>query len=151
MTDARFEPSGPLRGSLRPPSDKSISHRAALIAAMGEGETEIVDYLDAADTRSTLGAIEALGVRVHRVGSEREVSRLRIDGSVHAVDLQRFATIDPGDWSADPLGKARVQFTTPVVAFEVRTLVSPPLAGNGSVPGSSRNQSSLLNRTNTVS
>ena len=80
MTDARFEPSGPLRGSLRPPSDKSISHRAALIAAMGEGETEIVDYLDAADTRSTLGAIEALGVRVHRVGSEREVSRLRIEG-----------------------------------------------------------------------
>ena len=35
----RFDPSGPLRGSLRPPADKSISHRAALIAAMGEGET----------------------------------------------------------------------------------------------------------------
>ena len=33
----RFDPSGPLRGSLRPPADKSISHRAALIAAMGEG------------------------------------------------------------------------------------------------------------------
>jgi 3-phosphoshikimate 1-carboxyvinyltransferase len=61
---SRFEPSGPLRGSLRPPSDKSISHRAALIAAMGEGETEIVDYLDAADTRSTLAAVEALGAGV---------------------------------------------------------------------------------------
>ena len=35
----RFDPSGPLRGALRPPADKSISHRAALIAAMGEGET----------------------------------------------------------------------------------------------------------------
>ena len=44
----RFDPSGPLRGWLRPPSDKSISHRAALIAAMGEGETEITAYLDAA-------------------------------------------------------------------------------------------------------
>lgn len=64
MTDARFEPSGPLRGSLRPPSDKSISHRAALIAAMGEGETEIEGYLDAADTRSTLAAVEALGAKV---------------------------------------------------------------------------------------
>ncbi len=60
----RFEPSGPLRGSLRPPSDKSISHRAALIAAMGEGESLVEGYLDAADTRSTLGAIGALGAEV---------------------------------------------------------------------------------------
>jgi 3-phosphoshikimate 1-carboxyvinyltransferase len=60
----RFDPSGPLRGSLRPPSDKSISHRAALIAAMGEGETEVTGYLDAADTRSTLAAVEALGAGV---------------------------------------------------------------------------------------
>ncbi len=64
MSSARFDPAGPLRGSLRPPSDKSISHRAALIAAMGEGETGITGYLDAADTRSTLAAVEALGARV---------------------------------------------------------------------------------------
>jgi len=70
----RFEPSGPLRGALRPPSDKSISHRAALIAAMGEGETEIRGYLDAADTRSTLGAIEALGARVIAGSEERTVA-----------------------------------------------------------------------------
>jgi 3-phosphoshikimate 1-carboxyvinyltransferase len=60
----RFDPSGPLRGWLRPPSDKSISHRAALIAAMGEGETEITAFLDAADTRSTLAAVAALGAGV---------------------------------------------------------------------------------------
>jgi 3-phosphoshikimate 1-carboxyvinyltransferase len=63
---SRFEPSGPLRGSLRPPSDKSISHRAALIAAMGEGETEIGGYLDAADTHSTLAAVEALGAEIRQ-------------------------------------------------------------------------------------
>jgi 3-phosphoshikimate 1-carboxyvinyltransferase len=57
----RFDPSGPLRGSLRPPSDKSISHRAALIAAMAEGETRIEGYLDAADTNSTLAAAMILG------------------------------------------------------------------------------------------
>ena len=61
---ARFEPSGPLRGMLRPPADKSISHRAALIAAMGEGESEVVGYLDAADTRSTLAAVAALGAEL---------------------------------------------------------------------------------------
>jgi 3-phosphoshikimate 1-carboxyvinyltransferase len=66
MTDSRFEPSGPLRGSLRSPSDKSISHRAALIAAMGDGETHINGYLDGADTLSTLAAVEKLGVKVDR-------------------------------------------------------------------------------------
>jgi 3-phosphoshikimate 1-carboxyvinyltransferase len=60
----RFAPSGPLRGGLRPPADKSISHRAALIAAMGDGETAIEGYLDAADTRSTLAAVAALGAGV---------------------------------------------------------------------------------------
>jgi 3-phosphoshikimate 1-carboxyvinyltransferase len=61
---SRFEPAGPLRGTLRPPPDKSVSHRAALIAAMGEGETAIEGYLDAADTRSTLAAVRALGAEV---------------------------------------------------------------------------------------
>lgn len=75
----RFDPSGPLRGSLRPPSDKSISHRAALIAAMGEGETFISLYLDAADTRSTLAAIEAVGSRVERLKGS-PAGGLRIQG-----------------------------------------------------------------------
>jgi len=58
---AEFGPSGPLRGSLVPPADKSISHRAALIAAMCEGTTTIVNYLDSDDTRATLRAVAALG------------------------------------------------------------------------------------------
>jgi 3-phosphoshikimate 1-carboxyvinyltransferase len=61
-----FRPLGALRGALRPPADKSISHRAAMIAAMGEGETTIVGYLDAADTRSTLAAVQACGARLLR-------------------------------------------------------------------------------------
>ena len=31
----RFDPAGPLRGSLTPPPDTSISHRAAIVAALG--------------------------------------------------------------------------------------------------------------------
>ena len=91
----RFEPSGPLRGSLRPPSDKSISHRAALIAAMGERGTEIRGYLDAADTRSTLGAVEAVGARVENADPARIASELRI----HGVGLRGAgpATIDVGN------------------------------------------------------
>jgi 3-phosphoshikimate 1-carboxyvinyltransferase len=64
VADARFDPTGPLRGALSAPPDKSISHRAALIAAMATGRTRISNYLDAADTNSTLGAVRALGAAV---------------------------------------------------------------------------------------
>ena len=65
MTDrTHFKPFGALRGALRPPADKSISHRAAILAAMGEGETDVVGFLDAADTRSTLAAVQAVGARL---------------------------------------------------------------------------------------
>ncbi len=80
MSVARFDPSGPLRGTLRPPPDKSVSHRAALIAAMGEGETTIDGYLDSADTRSTLRAVEAVGATVSGVEGERVADSIRIEG-----------------------------------------------------------------------
>jgi 3-phosphoshikimate 1-carboxyvinyltransferase len=67
----RFAPSGPLRGDVRPPPDKSISHRAALIGAMGEGKTAIEGYLDAADTRGTLEAVQRLGAGVERSRGDR--------------------------------------------------------------------------------
>jgi 3-phosphoshikimate 1-carboxyvinyltransferase len=76
----RFDPSGPLRGALRPPADKSISHRAALIAAMGEGETTVENYLDSADTRSTLAAVEALGAEVEGVTDTALAPTIRIRG-----------------------------------------------------------------------
>jgi 3-phosphoshikimate 1-carboxyvinyltransferase len=77
---ARFDPAGPLRGTLRPPADKSISHRAALIAAMGEGETAIEGYLEAADTQSTRIAMQLLGAHVTRIGSKTSERELRIRG-----------------------------------------------------------------------
>jgi 3-phosphoshikimate 1-carboxyvinyltransferase len=76
----RFDPSGPLRGGLRPPPDKSVSHRAALIAAMGEGGTTIENYLDAADTRSTLAAVQGVGASVEGIGRDALESRLVVRG-----------------------------------------------------------------------
>ena len=60
----RFEPSGPLRGRVAPPPDKSISHRAALFAAMTDEPVRIENYLRADDTMSTLNAISSLGAGV---------------------------------------------------------------------------------------
>ncbi len=87
----RFAPAGPLRGSLRPPSDKSISHRAALIAAMGEGGAKIRGYLEAADTESTLAAVASSRAR----SSARSAGKIRING----VGLRgpRPAAIDVGN------------------------------------------------------
>ena len=68
--NARFGPSGPLRGKLRVPPDKSISHRAAIIAGMASEPVRIRNYLDAADTNSTLAAI-----RVRGIGTEMTVAR----------------------------------------------------------------------------
>ncbi len=61
---SRFHPAGPLRGSLRPPADKSISHRAALFGAMSDTPVAIQNYLYAEDTLSTLDALRALGAAV---------------------------------------------------------------------------------------
>jgi 3-phosphoshikimate 1-carboxyvinyltransferase len=60
----RFDPASGIRGELRPPPDKSVSHRAALIGAMADGPTRITGYLDSADTRATLRAVEAVGAAV---------------------------------------------------------------------------------------
>ncbi|HTZ63687.1 MAG TPA: 3-phosphoshikimate 1-carboxyvinyltransferase [Solirubrobacteraceae bacterium] len=60
----RFEPSSGLAGELRPPPDKSISHRAALLGAMACEPVHIENYLHAADTIATLEAVRALGALV---------------------------------------------------------------------------------------
>jgi len=64
----RFAPAGPLRGTLRAPGDKSLSHRAALLGAMCADPVRVTGYLDAADTRSTLSAVRALGALVEEGG-----------------------------------------------------------------------------------
>lgn len=52
------------------PGDKSISHRAALIAAIAEGETRIQNFSASADCVSTLNCLRNLGVRIKVKGSE---------------------------------------------------------------------------------
>jgi 3-phosphoshikimate 1-carboxyvinyltransferase len=66
----RFEPADGLSGELRPPPDKSISHRAALLGAMASEPVRIERFLQAADTESTLAAVRALGALVEVRGEE---------------------------------------------------------------------------------
>lgn len=54
---------GPLRGLLRVPGDKSISHRALLLAALAEGDSQVSGLSRGDDVRATRAAIEAMGAR----------------------------------------------------------------------------------------
>lgn len=59
-----IRPAGRLAGSLRVPGDKSISHRALLIAAIGQGECRIEGLSDSLDVAASRSALALLGVRV---------------------------------------------------------------------------------------
>jgi len=65
-----FRPGAALRGTLVPPPDKSLSHRAALLGAMSSEPVHVTNYLDAADTRSSLDAARALGAVADHRGHE---------------------------------------------------------------------------------
>ena len=71
---ARASP--PLRGRVRVPGDKSISHRALILGALTVGETPISGLLEGEDVVRTAAAARALGARVERTGE----GRWRVDG-----------------------------------------------------------------------
>lgn len=65
----KLTPARSINGRLRLPGDKSISHRAALIAALARGRSEISNFSTAQDCASTLGCLHSLGVPIeHRDG-----------------------------------------------------------------------------------
>ncbi|HEX5755735.1 MAG TPA: 3-phosphoshikimate 1-carboxyvinyltransferase [Arenimonas sp.] len=54
----------PLRGELTVPGDKSVSHRAIMLAAIAEGQSRINGFLEGEDTRATAAIFGRLGVRI---------------------------------------------------------------------------------------
>ncbi|MCC6590591.1 MAG: 3-phosphoshikimate 1-carboxyvinyltransferase [Bryobacterales bacterium] len=76
----RVTPAASLRGHIRLPGDKSISHRYAMIAAVAEGTTRIQNYSSGADCHSTLGCVRALGIPVTVEGTTVMVEGKGLDG-----------------------------------------------------------------------
>jgi 3-phosphoshikimate 1-carboxyvinyltransferase len=70
----------PLRGTVRVPGDKSISHRAVLFAAMAGGVSRLTGVLDSADVRSSLAAVRTLGASVEIAAECGGVLDLEITG-----------------------------------------------------------------------
>jgi 3-phosphoshikimate 1-carboxyvinyltransferase len=73
-------PAARVRGRVRPPGDKSISHRYALLAALANGTSSIYGYSTGGDCRSTLECLRTLGVSIEEVQRTAEGLSLRIAG-----------------------------------------------------------------------
>jgi len=86
-------PAASLRGALRVPGDKSISHRALLVGAVCDGETLVRGFGRSLDTEATLAAVRALGVSVH----EDEPDVLRVGGLGLSGLREPDAPIDCGN------------------------------------------------------
>jgi 3-phosphoshikimate 1-carboxyvinyltransferase len=87
-----FRASPPLRGTIRVPGDKSISHRALICAAMARGRSRIDGLSEGGDVGSTAAALGAMGVRIARDGASRTV-----DGVGTGALLQPDGPLDLGN------------------------------------------------------
>ena len=69
-----------VRGRVRPPGDKAISHRYALLAALADGRSEIRGYSTGGDCASTVRCLRALGVAIDEVGRDSSGLTLTVNG-----------------------------------------------------------------------
>ena len=95
MLAMRIEKAGSINGTINLPGDKSISHRAAMLAAISTGETKITNFASGADCRSTLTCLKGLGVEIIERGSEITVKgfgRTGLRQPVQALDCGNSGT-----------------------------------------------------------
>jgi len=90
-------PTTHVRGPVRPPGDKSISHRYALFAALADGISTIEGYSTGGDCASTLSCLRALGIQVTLTGQDEAGLRLRIQGRGPRGFLAPADTLDAGN------------------------------------------------------
>ena len=69
----------PLRGDVHVPGDKSISHRAVMLASIAEGVSHVSGFLEGEDTRATARIMRQLGVRIESPAAAQRI--------VHGVGL----------------------------------------------------------------
>ena len=76
-----------IQGTLRVPGDKSISHRAALFNALGDGHATITNFSPGADCGSSLSCLGGLGVEIQRDGDRVELTGRGLHGLAEPMDV----------------------------------------------------------------
>ena len=90
-------PGSPLKGRLRPPGDKSISHRAMILGLLSQGETRVEGLLEGDDVLRTAAAAKALGAGIDRLGEGRWLVRgVGIGGLTDPADVLDFGNAGTG-------------------------------------------------------
>ena len=97
MDDAVVRPAARLRGHPALPGDKSISHRALLLALLAQGESRIAAAGDGEDVRSTAGIVRALGATVERVAEHNGRVDYRVVSPGGAALVEPEAILDCGN------------------------------------------------------
>jgi 3-phosphoshikimate 1-carboxyvinyltransferase len=91
------EPAPRVRGRVRPPGDKSISHRYALLAGLADGTTTIRGFSTGGDCGSTLECLRALGVAIEPTGRDAGGLQLRLTGCGLGGLSAPAGTLDAGN------------------------------------------------------
>jgi 3-phosphoshikimate 1-carboxyvinyltransferase len=91
------EPSGPLKGQVRVPGDKSISHRSLILGLLAVGETRVSGLLEGEDVLRTATAARALGATVDHLGpGEWRVRGMGVGTLLEPRDVLDFGNAGTG-------------------------------------------------------
>lgn len=85
-------PGRPLRGVLRVPGDKSISHRGAILGAIARGTTRVTGFLRAEDCLSTLRCLRILGASIDERGNALEIHGRGLQEPEEVLDVGNSGT-----------------------------------------------------------
>lgn len=138
-----IQPGGSLRGEIRVPGDKSMSHRSIMLGSLAEGVTHVKGFLNAEDALATLAAFRAMGVKIegpvngevtiHGVGKhglKEPKEPLYLGNSGTSMRLlsgllagQKFNTVLTGDRSLSSRPMKRV--TTPLASMGANIETEP--------------------------
>jgi len=149
IIDYHVQPGGSVKGTLRVPGDKSISHRSIMLGSLAEGITEVEGFLEGEDALATLQAFRDMGVviegpdqgrvRIHGVGLnglEAPPGKLYVGNSGTSMRLlagilagQQFASEMSGDVSLNKRPMNRVAIPLREMGAEVDTAENgrPPM------------------------
>jgi 3-phosphoshikimate 1-carboxyvinyltransferase len=80
MANFIASPSEFLKGSIKVPGDKSISHRSIMLGSIANGVTNVSGFLEGEDTLATLNAFKDMGVKIEREGSNVVINGVGMNG-----------------------------------------------------------------------
>lgn len=77
----------PLRGEVKIPGDKSISHRAVMFGALADGTTRVTNFLQGADCLSTISCFRKLGIDIENTPKEIRIHGKGLHGLTASTEI----------------------------------------------------------------